>query len=241
MKSLQYETIRTYERCMKRQTKSKDAVKGHRHGTHSNDVLPMHEPRMSKRVLLTTLVVITSACTFGSIVIVKQSTPVSQHRVHITASYRTRFSSHDPAYSLPTWNDIESPQPIPKILHNVYLDGRQCLHHSMRLQSVATDAFQLASAAELFAFVFMVSFYGFECCTGLDNLKIAESTVGAQPGQSFPGYNSSWRQSCHEMHDGWKYMFWDMTRAESLIQTAYPWFLATFQSYKNNVQKGKVL
>lgn len=88
---------------------------------------------MSKRVLLATLLIIISACTLGSIVIVKQSTPVSQHRVHITASYRTKVSSHDPAYSLPILDVVESPQPIPKILHNVYLDGRQYMYHSLSL------------------------------------------------------------------------------------------------------------
>ena len=153
--------------------------------------------RTNKCVLKATLVLIIAACTFGSILIVKQSTPVSQRLVRITASYHTRVARHHPAYTLPTLDAVESPQPIPKILHNVYLDG-------------------------------------------LDNLKLAESAVGAQPGQLFPGYNSSWRQSCHEVHRGWKYMFWDNIRAETLIQTAYPWFLATFQSYKNNVQKGKV-
>lgn len=152
---------------------------------------------MNKRTLKATLVLITAACTFGSILIVTQSSPVSQRLVRITATYRTRILNRDPSYNLPTLDAVEGPLPIPKILHNVYLDG-------------------------------------------LDKLKLAESDVGAQPGQLFPGYNSSWRQSCQEAHQGWKYMFWDNNQAEKLIQTAYPWFLATFQSYKNNVQKGKV-
>lgn len=124
----------TKERCMKRQTKVEGRnVRGHRQGTQSNDVVSTLKPRMNKRALLATLLIITSACILGSLVIVKQSTPVSQHRVHITASYRTRVSSHDPAYSLPVLDVVESPQPIPKILHNVYLDGRQYVYYSLSL------------------------------------------------------------------------------------------------------------
>lgn len=152
---------------------------------------------MNKRVLKATLVFFIAACTFGSLLIVKTSKPVSQRLVRITANYRTRVLSHGAAFGLPDLNAVETPRPIPKILHNVYLDG-------------------------------------------LDNLELAESAVGALPGQRFPGYNSSWRQSCQQVHRGWKYMFWDNARAETLIQKAYPWFLATFQSYRNNVQKGEV-
>lgn len=75
---------------------------------------------------------------------------------------------------------------------------------------------------------------------GLDRLKQAENASEAQPGQPFPGYNSSWRQSCREKHQSWKYIFWDNSRAEKLIRSAYPGFLATFQAYKTNVQKGEV-
>ena len=153
---------------------------------------------MIKPCLRTILLLVVAACTFGSILIVKQSDPVSQHLVRITASYRTRVPIQDLAEHLPSLNAVESPEQIPKILHQVFLDG-------------------------------------------LDNLKLAETAVGAQPGQIFPGYNSSWRQSCREVHRSWKYMFWDNSRAEDLIRTAYPGFLATFQSYKNKVQKGELL
>jgi len=90
---------------------------------------------------------------------------------------------------------VSNTQPIPKILHHVYLDG-------------------------------------------LDRLKRAENNEGAKPGQRFPGYNGTWRQSCHTVHNHWQYMFWNNSQAEHLIRTAYPWFLATFQSYNNYVQKG---
>lgn len=90
---------------------------------------------------------------------------------------------------------VRKTQPIPKILHHVYLDG-------------------------------------------LDRLKRAEIKEGAKPGQRFPGYNGTWRHSCHFVHNHWQYMFWNNSQAENLIRTAYPWFLATFQSYNNYVQKG---
>ncbi len=90
---------------------------------------------------------------------------------------------------------VSNTQPIPKILHHVYLDG-------------------------------------------LDRLKRAENNEGAKPGQRFPGYNGTWRHSCHIVHNHWQYMFWNNSQAENLIRTAYPWFLATFQSYNNYVQKG---
>ncbi|KAL3136090.1 hypothetical protein ABBQ32_007113 [Trebouxia sp. C0010 RCD-2024] len=153
---------------------------------------------MIKPCLRTILLLVVAACTFGLILIVTQSDPVSQHIVRITASFRTRVSSQDVAQRLPSVDTVASPEPIPKILHHVFLDG-------------------------------------------LDKLELAETAVGTQPGQLFPGYNSSWRQSCREVHPSWKYMFWDNSRAENLIQTAYPEFLATFQSYKNNVQKGDAL
>ncbi len=73
---------------------------------------------------------------------------------------------------------------------------------------------------------------------GLDSLQQAERGEGAKPGRRFPGYNSTWRHSCHMVHQNWQYMFWNNSQAENLIRTAYPWFLATFQSYNNNVQKG---
>ena len=73
---------------------------------------------------------------------------------------------------------------------------------------------------------------------GLNSLQQAESLQGARPGEKFPGYNSTWRQSCTIVHPGWQYMFWNNSQAESLIRTKYPQFLATFQSYNNNVQKG---
>ena len=73
---------------------------------------------------------------------------------------------------------------------------------------------------------------------GLDNLKQAEIGAVAKPGQRFPGYNSTWRYSCHTVHREWQYMFWNMSQAEHLIRTSYPWFLDTFHSYNNNVQKG---
>ncbi|DBA84560.1 TPA: hypothetical protein ACH3X2_006144 [Trebouxia sp. C0005] len=93
---------------------------------------------------------------------------------------------------------VRKTQPIPKILHHVYLDG-------------------------------------------LDRLKRAENDKGAKPGQRFPGYNGTWRHSCHIVHNHWQYMFWNNSQAENLIRTAYPWFLATFQSYNNYVQKGDAL
>lgn len=158
---------------------------------------PDTTPSMIKSCLRTISLLVVAACTFGLILIATQSDPVSQHLVRITASYRTRASSQGVAHSLPSVDTVASPEPIPKILHHVFLDG-------------------------------------------LDNLELAESAGGAQPGQLFPGYNSSWRQSCRDVHQSWEYMFWDNTRAETLIQTAYPGFLATFQSYKNNVQKGVV-
>ena len=74
---------------------------------------------------------------------------------------------------------------------------------------------------------------------GLENLEQAESAAGAKPGQRFPGYNSTWRHSCYTMHQDWQYMFWNMSQAENLLHTNYPWFLATFHSYTSNVQKGQ--
>ena len=75
---------------------------------------------------------------------------------------------------------------------------------------------------------------------GLNSLKQAESNPGARPGQLFPTYNSSWRQSCREVHQDWHFMFWDLSEAESLLQDFYPWFLSTFRAYSNNVQRGNV-
>lgn len=75
---------------------------------------------------------------------------------------------------------------------------------------------------------------------GLNSLKQAESSPGARPGQLFPTYNSSWRQSCREVHQDWQYMFWDLSKAESLLQDLYPWFLPTFHAYSNNVQRGNL-
>ena len=75
---------------------------------------------------------------------------------------------------------------------------------------------------------------------GLNSLKQAESSPGARPGQLFPTYNSSWRQSCREVHKDWQYMFWDLSKAESLLRNFYPWFLPTFHAYSNNVQRGNL-
>jgi mannosyltransferase OCH1-like enzyme len=75
---------------------------------------------------------------------------------------------------------------------------------------------------------------------GEDDLLQKESDPSPRPGQRFPGYNRTWRASCRSMHPGWKYMFWNNSAAEQLIQTRYPWFLATFRSYSSTVQKGKV-
>ena len=75
---------------------------------------------------------------------------------------------------------------------------------------------------------------------GLNSLKQAESNPGARPGQLFPTYNSSWRQSCREVHQGWQFMFWDLSKAETLLQNFYPWFLPTFRAYSNNVQRGDI-
>lgn len=96
----------------------------HKHDVPSevkHDVCQTPETRMNKRVLKAMLVI--AACTFGSVLIVKQPTPVSQRLVRITASYRTRVLSQNTYYSLVALNAVESPQPIAKILHNVYLDG----------------------------------------------------------------------------------------------------------------------
>lgn len=74
---------------------------------------------------------------------------------------------------------------------------------------------------------------------GFESLKQAESSPGAVPGQLFPTYNSSWRKSCHDVHRDWQFKFWDLKKAEDLLQELYPWFLPTFNSYSNNVQRGK--
>ena len=74
---------------------------------------------------------------------------------------------------------------------------------------------------------------------GLDNLQQAESLQSPKPGERFPGYNSTWWQSCTIVHPGWQHMFWNNSQAERLIRTKYPQFLATFQSYNNKVQKGE--
>ena len=75
---------------------------------------------------------------------------------------------------------------------------------------------------------------------GLNSLEQAESSPGAKPGQRFPTYNSSWRHSCREIHPSWQFMFWDLSKAESLLQNFYPWFLPTFRAYSNNVQRGNI-
>lgn len=73
---------------------------------------------------------------------------------------------------------------------------------------------------------------------GLDSLRREEELAGPQPGHAFPGYNSTVRHSCPQVHKDWQYMFWNHSQAEDLIQTSYPWFLDTFRSYSTIVQKG---
>lgn len=73
---------------------------------------------------------------------------------------------------------------------------------------------------------------------GLDSLRQAESTAGPQPGARFPGYNRTLRRSCPQVHLDWQYMFWNISQAEELVKTVYPWFLGTFLSYQTNVQRG---
>ena len=76
---------------------------------------------------------------------------------------------------------------------------------------------------------------------GLDSLQLAESLEGPKPGQQWPGYNSSWRQSCQIVHPTWQYMFWNSSQAETLIRNSFPGFLSTYLSYNNIVQKGELL
>jgi len=143
------------------------------------------------------MVFLVFACTAALLLI---STQVADSVLATQVRMRFRVATHDlqsdVARTYPSSDaSVRNTQPIPKILHHVYLDG-------------------------------------------LDRLKRAENNEGAKPGQRFPGYNGTWRQSCHTVHNHWQYMFWNNSQAEHLIRTAYPWFLATFQSYNNYVQKG---
>lgn len=149
--------------------------------------------RPSVRVIIILLVVCTAAVLLISTTI---ADVFSNKVVRITFRAVSAGTSLDIARVYQSSEGVDSsPQPIPKILHHVYLDG-------------------------------------------LDSLQQAENTVGAKPGERFPGYNSTWRHSCHIVHNNWQYMFWNNSQAENLIRTAYPWFLATFLSYDNYVQKG---
>ena len=73
---------------------------------------------------------------------------------------------------------------------------------------------------------------------GLHSLQQAESTAGPQPGARFPGYNSTLRRSCPQVHQDWQYIFWNISQAEHLVSAIYPGFLKTFESYQTNVQRG---
>lgn len=48
-----------------------------------------------------------------------------------------------------------------------------------------------------------------------------------------------WRDSCIKHHANWTYMFWDRAAAVELLQTRYPWFTASFLSYKYVVSQGE--
>lgn len=139
-------------------------------------------------------------CTIGLLLIATKIAESIPGKV-VRATYR-KSGKHGHPEIAQFYEDLNSAassiQPIPKILHHVYLDG-------------------------------------------LANLQQAESGEVAKPGQRFPGYNSTWRHSCHIVHPNWQYMFWNNSQAENLIRTAYPWFLATFQSYNNYVQKGDAM
>lgn len=45
------------------------------------------------------------------------------------------------------------------------------------------------------------------------------------------------RESCAQHHQHWEVLFWDMAAVKRLLQTSYPWFMETFQSYAAEVNK----
>ena len=116
---------------------------------------------------------------------------------HPIAVSRAQYGASNTIDQGPLKRDSSS-QPIPKILHHVYLGN-------------------------------------------LEDLWKAERTPGPQPGVRFPAYNRTIRRSCPQRHEDWRYMFWNSSQAEFLIQSSYPWFLETFASYKTNVQKSNLI
>ena len=128
-----------------------------------------------------------------------------------------------------TTNSFQGSQ---RLLRIVFREGNNSIHQSVDDRTAVGTA--TADSQQLIPKILHHVYLD-----GLDNLKQAESAAKAKPGQRFPGYNSTWRHSCYSMHQNWQYMFWNMSTAENLLQTYYPWFLATFRSYNSNVQKGK--
>lgn len=134
---------------------------------------------MRKRVLTATVLALIVASTFGLLLITESQGPTQQSLVWL----HTRF---------PRLGKLRGPPGIPKILHQVYLDGEESLNQT-------------------------------------------ERNGGARSGSRFPTYNRSWSESCKKLHPDWKYEFWNLSRADHLLQTDYPRFLPTFQSYETMV------
>ena len=52
---------------------------------------------------------------------------------------------------------------------------------------------------------------------------------------------AQWHDWCVALHPHWQHMFWDKTMADELVQSKFPWFLDTWESYDRIVERGDAM
>lgn len=60
---------------------------------------------------------------------------------------------------------------------------------------------------------------------------------GTKKGRKPPKKLLEFKKRCMKMNKGWEYMLWDEKKSLQLLRLNYPWFIKTYETYPNAIQR----